>query len=194
MVRLEHPRSRPCLHHEDAGICSVSSRRDLMRKMAILPDWHSLYPTTRKMYSRPHSSPVRVHSRTGCQDLGRPSSSSEYSQVITTLSTDTTYCLTWAQLKACCESCSDTFPISSMGKCRHGPLKVIHSFKVNGQDLNPGCVFLDSVSLMVVLFSKWHLYKFEQACLPAVLGLQKNWTEGTKSPHLGVPLYNLLIP
>ncbi|XP_057648063.1 EF-hand calcium-binding domain-containing protein 6 isoform X1 [Chionomys nivalis] len=46
-----------------------------MRKMAVLPDWHSLYPTTRKMYSRPHSSPVRVHSRTGCQDLGRPSSS-----------------------------------------------------------------------------------------------------------------------
>ncbi|XP_049986517.1 EF-hand calcium-binding domain-containing protein 6 isoform X1 [Alexandromys fortis] len=54
--------------------CSTKAR-DLMRKMAILPDWHSLYPTTLKMYSRPHSSPVRVHSRTGCQDLGRPSSS-----------------------------------------------------------------------------------------------------------------------
>ncbi|XP_038199262.1 EF-hand calcium-binding domain-containing protein 6 isoform X2 [Arvicola amphibius] len=47
-----------------------------MRKMAILPDWHSLYPTTQKlMHSRPHSSPSRVHSRTGCQDLGRSSSS-----------------------------------------------------------------------------------------------------------------------
>lgn len=155
MVRLEHPGSRPCLLDEDAEICSVSSCRDLMRKMAILPDWHSLYPTTRNLvYSRPHSSPCRVHSRTGCQDLGRPSSSGEYSQVTTTLSTDTTYCLTWARLKACCESCSATFPISSMGKCRPGPLKVIHSFKGNGQDLNPGCVFLDSVSLMVVLFSK----------------------------------------
>ncbi|XP_075819634.1 EF-hand calcium-binding domain-containing protein 6 [Microtus pennsylvanicus] len=49
--------------------------RDLMHKMEALPDWHSLYPTTQKMYSRPHSSPIRVHSRTGCQDLGRPSSS-----------------------------------------------------------------------------------------------------------------------
>lgn len=151
MVRLEHPGSRPCLHDEDAGICSVSSCRDLMRKMAILPDWHSLYPTTQKLVcSRPHSSPCRVHSRTGCQDLGRPSSSSEYSQV----STDTTYCLTWARLKACYESCSETFLIFRMGKCRPGPLKVIHSFKGNGQDLNPDCVFLDSVSLMVVLFSK----------------------------------------
>ncbi|XP_051015371.1 EF-hand calcium-binding domain-containing protein 6 [Acomys russatus] len=48
----------------------------LMRKMAILPDWHSLYPTTRNlMYSRPHSSPCRMYPKTSCQDLGRPSSS-----------------------------------------------------------------------------------------------------------------------
>ncbi|XP_051045475.1 EF-hand calcium-binding domain-containing protein 6 [Phodopus roborovskii] len=47
-----------------------------MLKMAILPDWHSLYPRTRKpTYSRPHSSPCRVYSKTGFQDLCRPSSS-----------------------------------------------------------------------------------------------------------------------
>ncbi|KAL1767335.1 EF-hand calcium-binding domain-containing protein 6 isoform X1 [Sigmodon hispidus] len=50
--------------------------RDLMRKMAILPDWHSLYPSTRKLTcSRPHSSPCRVYSKTGFQELCRPSSS-----------------------------------------------------------------------------------------------------------------------
>ncbi|CAH6791283.1 Efcab6 [Phodopus roborovskii] len=58
-----------------------------MLKMAILPDWHSLYPRTRKpTYSRPHSSPCRVYSKTGFQDLCRPSSS-----MTTTLSTDTIY-------------------------------------------------------------------------------------------------------
>nr|XP_034372681.1 EF-hand calcium-binding domain-containing protein 6 isoform X1 [Arvicanthis niloticus] len=46
-----------------------------MYRMAVLPDWHSLYPNTRKLpCSRPHSSPCRSQ-RTGFQDLCRPSSS-----------------------------------------------------------------------------------------------------------------------
>ncbi|KAL6047823.1 hypothetical protein STEG23_034645, partial [Scotinomys teguina] len=50
--------------------------RDLMHKMSVLPDWHSLYPSIRKLTcSRPHSSPCRVYSKTGFQDLNRPSSS-----------------------------------------------------------------------------------------------------------------------
>ncbi|MEJ1271423.1 EF-hand calcium binding domain 6 [Cricetulus griseus] len=69
-----------------AGITSVrgeacvgwvhDSVRDLMHKMSILPDWHSLYPKTQKLKgSRPHSSPCRGRSKTGSQDLCRPSSS-----------------------------------------------------------------------------------------------------------------------
>ncbi|XP_059103989.1 EF-hand calcium-binding domain-containing protein 6 isoform X1 [Peromyscus eremicus] len=55
---------------------SSTKARDLLRKMAILPDWHTLYPSTQKMtYSRPHSSPCRTHSRTAFQDVCRPSSS-----------------------------------------------------------------------------------------------------------------------
>ncbi|ERE86505.1 EF-hand calcium-binding domain-containing protein 6 [Cricetulus griseus] len=47
-----------------------------MHKMSILPDWHSLYPKTQKLKgSRPHSSPCRGRSKTGSQDLCRPSSS-----------------------------------------------------------------------------------------------------------------------
>ncbi|XP_052017325.1 EF-hand calcium-binding domain-containing protein 6 isoform X2 [Apodemus sylvaticus] len=46
-----------------------------MYRMAVLPEWHSLYPNTRKMpCSRPQSSPCKGQ-RTGFQDLCRPSSS-----------------------------------------------------------------------------------------------------------------------
>uniref|UniRef100_A0A8C0WFJ9 EF-hand calcium-binding domain-containing protein 6 n=1 Tax=Castor canadensis TaxID=51338 RepID=A0A8C0WFJ9_CASCN len=41
---------------------------ELMRKMAIIPDWHTLYPHIRKFtHSRPYSSPCRVDSRNGSQ-------------------------------------------------------------------------------------------------------------------------------
>ncbi|XP_062932170.1 EF-hand calcium-binding domain-containing protein 6 [Cynocephalus volans] len=47
-----------------------------MYKMAIIPDWQTSYPHTRKItYSRPHSSPCRVYSRNGFQNMFRPSSS-----------------------------------------------------------------------------------------------------------------------
>ncbi|XP_040609995.1 EF-hand calcium-binding domain-containing protein 6 isoform X2 [Mesocricetus auratus] len=50
--------------------------RDLMHRMSILPDWHSLYSRTQKLTcSRPHSSPCKEHLKTSCQDLCRPSSS-----------------------------------------------------------------------------------------------------------------------
>ncbi|XP_072829749.1 EF-hand calcium-binding domain-containing protein 6 isoform X6 [Vicugna pacos] len=43
--------------------------------MAIVPDWHTLYPHTRKFtHLRPHSSPCRVYSRNGFQNMFRPSS------------------------------------------------------------------------------------------------------------------------
>ncbi|XP_057599313.1 EF-hand calcium-binding domain-containing protein 6 [Hippopotamus amphibius kiboko] len=45
-------------------------------KMAVVPDWHTLYPHTRKFARlRPHSSPCRVYSRNGFQNMFRPSSS-----------------------------------------------------------------------------------------------------------------------
>ncbi|XP_073940746.1 EF-hand calcium-binding domain-containing protein 6 isoform X5 [Castor canadensis] len=51
--------------------------RELMRKMAIIPDWHTLYPHIRKFtHSRPYSSPCRVDSRNGSQSTFRSSSSS----------------------------------------------------------------------------------------------------------------------
>ncbi|XP_073738765.1 EF-hand calcium-binding domain-containing protein 6 isoform X3 [Callorhinus ursinus] len=55
--------------------CSTKAR-DLMYKMANIPDWHTSYPHTRKfMNLRPHSSPCRVYSRTSFQNMFRPSSS-----------------------------------------------------------------------------------------------------------------------
>ncbi|XP_027447512.2 EF-hand calcium-binding domain-containing protein 6 isoform X7 [Zalophus californianus] len=55
--------------------CSTKAR-DLMYKMASIPDWHTSYPHTRKfMNLRPHSSPCRVYSRTSFQNMFRPSSS-----------------------------------------------------------------------------------------------------------------------
>ncbi|XP_077025226.1 EF-hand calcium-binding domain-containing protein 6 isoform X3 [Tamandua tetradactyla] len=49
--------------------------RELMCKMAIIPDWHTLHPHARKFtYLRPHSSPCRVYSRNGFQNMFRPSS------------------------------------------------------------------------------------------------------------------------
>ncbi|XP_066214714.1 EF-hand calcium-binding domain-containing protein 6 isoform X1 [Saccopteryx leptura] len=48
--------------------------RDLMCKMAIIPDWHTSYPLTQKSTNlRPHSSPCRVYSRSGFQNMFRPS-------------------------------------------------------------------------------------------------------------------------
>ncbi|XP_066111995.1 EF-hand calcium-binding domain-containing protein 6 isoform X4 [Saccopteryx bilineata] len=48
--------------------------RDLMCKMAIIPDWHTSYPLTQKSTNlRPHSSPCRVYSRNGFQNMFRPS-------------------------------------------------------------------------------------------------------------------------
>ncbi|XP_037701873.1 EF-hand calcium-binding domain-containing protein 6 isoform X2 [Choloepus didactylus] len=50
--------------------------RDLMCKMAIIPDWHTWHPRARKFtYLRPHSSPCRVYSWNGFQNMFRPSSS-----------------------------------------------------------------------------------------------------------------------
>ncbi|XP_036720560.1 EF-hand calcium-binding domain-containing protein 6 [Balaenoptera musculus] len=44
--------------------------------MAVVPDWHTLYPHTQKFtHLRPHSSPCRVYSRNGFQHMFRPSSS-----------------------------------------------------------------------------------------------------------------------
>ncbi|XP_055108687.2 EF-hand calcium-binding domain-containing protein 6 isoform X4 [Symphalangus syndactylus] len=49
--------------------------RDLMCKMAIIPDWLRLHPHTRKFtHSRPHSSPCRVYSRNGSPNMFRSSS------------------------------------------------------------------------------------------------------------------------
>ncbi|XP_048658972.1 LOW QUALITY PROTEIN: EF-hand calcium-binding domain-containing protein 6 [Marmota marmota marmota] len=47
-----------------------------MHKMAIIPNWQSLCPHPRKYTSsRPHSSPGRVYSKNGFQNMFRPSSS-----------------------------------------------------------------------------------------------------------------------
>ncbi|XP_025873217.2 EF-hand calcium-binding domain-containing protein 6 isoform X1 [Vulpes vulpes] len=47
-----------------------------MCKMAIIPDWQTSYPHTRKLKNlRPHSSPCRVYSRNSFQNMFRPSSS-----------------------------------------------------------------------------------------------------------------------
>ncbi|XP_047405214.1 EF-hand calcium-binding domain-containing protein 6 isoform X2 [Sciurus carolinensis] len=55
--------------------CSTKAR-DLMNKMAVIPNWQTLYPHPRKCtYSRPHSSPGRVYSKNGFQNMFRPSSS-----------------------------------------------------------------------------------------------------------------------
>ncbi|XP_077932842.1 EF-hand calcium-binding domain-containing protein 6 [Halichoerus grypus] len=55
--------------------CSTKAR-DLMYKMANIPDWHTSYPHTQKfMNLRPHSSPCRVYSRNSFQNMFRPSSS-----------------------------------------------------------------------------------------------------------------------
>ncbi|XP_004771223.2 EF-hand calcium-binding domain-containing protein 6 isoform X2 [Mustela putorius furo] len=55
--------------------CSTKAR-DLMHKMANVTDWHISYPYTRKfMNLRPHSSPCRVYSRNGFQNMLRPFSS-----------------------------------------------------------------------------------------------------------------------
>ncbi|XP_036884383.1 EF-hand calcium-binding domain-containing protein 6 [Sturnira hondurensis] len=49
--------------------------RDLMRKMAIMPDWHTSCPHTQKFTDlRPHSSPCRLCSRNGFPNMVRPSS------------------------------------------------------------------------------------------------------------------------
>lgn len=59
--------------------CFCSFHRDLMCKMAVVPDWHIICPYTRKFtHSRPHSSPCRVYSRSVFQNMFRPSSC-EYS-------------------------------------------------------------------------------------------------------------------
>nr|XP_012613166.1 EF-hand calcium-binding domain-containing protein 6 isoform X2 [Microcebus murinus] len=58
-------------------LSSSNKARDLKYKMAIIPDWLTSYPQTRKFtYSRPHSSPCRLHSKNGFQNIFRPSSSS----------------------------------------------------------------------------------------------------------------------
>ncbi|KAG3290778.1 EF-hand calcium binding domain 6 [Ictidomys tridecemlineatus] len=49
---------------------------DLTHKMAIIPNWQSFCPHPRKYTSsRPHSSPGRVYSKNGFQNMFRPSSS-----------------------------------------------------------------------------------------------------------------------
>lgn len=111
-----------------------------MHKMSILPDWHSLYPKTQKLKgSRPHSSPCRGRSKTGSQDLCRPSSSGECSQVV---STDTTYCNT-GSVKGMPRVMFRYPPYILCGEMQTWAhqatfFKVMGSFKVNGQDLNPG--------------------------------------------------------
>uniref|UniRef100_I3M3I3 EF-hand calcium-binding domain-containing protein 6 n=1 Tax=Ictidomys tridecemlineatus TaxID=43179 RepID=I3M3I3_ICTTR len=55
--------------------CSTKAR-DLTHKMAIIPNWQSFCPHPRKYTSsRPHSSPGRVYSKNGFQNMFRPSSS-----------------------------------------------------------------------------------------------------------------------
>nr|XP_045007762.1 EF-hand calcium-binding domain-containing protein 6 isoform X2 [Jaculus jaculus] len=50
--------------------------RDLMHRMAIIPDWHILYSRSGRLpYSQAHSSPCRVHSRNGSQGGSRSPSS-----------------------------------------------------------------------------------------------------------------------
>uniref|UniRef100_A0A8C9PG84 EF-hand calcium-binding domain-containing protein 6 n=1 Tax=Spermophilus dauricus TaxID=99837 RepID=A0A8C9PG84_SPEDA len=52
------------------------SSMDLMHKMAIIPNWQSFCPHPRKYTSsRPHSSPGRVYSKNGFQNMLRPPSS-----------------------------------------------------------------------------------------------------------------------
>ncbi|KAM8777483.1 EF-hand calcium-binding domain-containing protein 6 [Rhynchonycteris naso] len=51
-----------------------TTARDIMCKTAIIPDWHTLHPLTQKFTNlRPHSSPCRVYSRNGFQNMFRPS-------------------------------------------------------------------------------------------------------------------------
>ncbi|XP_055483217.1 EF-hand calcium-binding domain-containing protein 6 [Psammomys obesus] len=60
----------------NSTLSGSTKARELMYKMSVLPDWHMLHSSTRKLsYSRPHSSPCRVFANNGCQDVCRPCSS-----------------------------------------------------------------------------------------------------------------------
>ncbi|XP_063519179.1 EF-hand calcium-binding domain-containing protein 6 isoform X4 [Pongo pygmaeus] len=70
--RLGGPRTRV---PAQLGGESRRGPRDLMCKMAIIPDWLRSHPHTRKFtHSRPHSSPCRVYSRNGSPNKFRSSS------------------------------------------------------------------------------------------------------------------------
>ncbi|XP_063578993.1 EF-hand calcium-binding domain-containing protein 6 isoform X8 [Pongo abelii] len=70
--RLGSPRTRV---PAQLGGESRRGPRDLMCKMAIIPDWLRSHPHTRKFtHSRPHSSPCRVYSRNGSPNKFRSSS------------------------------------------------------------------------------------------------------------------------
>lgn len=169
----------------------LSSRRDLMYKMAVLPEWHSLYPNIRKLpCSRPQSSPCRGQ-RSGLQDLCRPSSSSEYSAA----STHTTYCLERARAE------SRYPPDILCGECRQGPqatfLKVVCTFQVDGQDSNLGTW---------ILSVQWVYYSVNDSCTnlsrpvhqylrfaEELSRMYQMFPGNLCLSHLDLPLRNLLI-
>lgn len=77
-ARRERERRLAAVYRVREGnvICFLLYRRDLMSKMATMPDWHCSCPHTQKPTElRPHSSPCRLCSRNGFPNMLRPSSS-----------------------------------------------------------------------------------------------------------------------
>lgn len=114
-----------------------------MHKMANVTDWHISYPYTRKfMNLRPHSSPCRVYSRNGFQNMLRPFSSGEYHEENPpTVGSVQKLRLSFNHRRQSYKVDSGIVPMFLMGKLRQRVIKQLaqklHSFEETGSGFEP---------------------------------------------------------